>query len=241
MTILVGHVVEGHPLNGLIDALKQRILEAQSDGVDEEFSSAYELCSRAMGELRIAVAVPQEARLQTASEFGDQPSKVIVAYFLGLLRRNGVPDQAAHSQAATISHRLQLLRAFRDPDAVIAKTCQTVTRVLKDFPRSAANLRVGRNPGDVLDPYILSAARVLMCSGDFERTVSAATSHKVLMIIEGLLGHMHEDLIGAMRGNVRAPEPRGRTASTLNALRNPFPGADVIQPPLRPEDNTRFF
>ena len=55
-----------------------------------------------------------------------------------------------------------------------------------------------RNPGDVLKPYILDAG-LAMCAGDFEITVSATVAHKVLMIIEGLLGHLHEDVIRAMR------------------------------------------
>jgi hypothetical protein len=72
-----------------------------------------------------------------------------------------------------------------------------------------------------------------MCTGDFEHTISATVAHKVLMIIEGLLGHLHEDVIGAMRGNVRAPEPRDKEdQETLNFNTNPFPGADIVQPPL---------
>ena len=71
-----------------------------------------------------------------------------------------------------------------------------------------------------------------MCAGDFEGTISATVAHKVLMIIEGLLGHLHEDVIGAMRGNLRVPEPRGEDQETLNPASNPFPGADLMQPPL---------
>jgi len=35
--------------------------------------------------------------------------------------------------------------------------------------------------------------------------IGATVGHKVLMMIEGLLGHLHEDVLGAMRGNVRVP------------------------------------
>ena len=62
--------------------------------------------------------------------------------------------------------------------------------------------------------------------------VSATVAHKALMVIEGLMGHLHEDVVGAMRGNVRAPEPRGDDQERLDPLTNPFPGADVVQPPL---------
>ncbi|HUY36038.1 MAG TPA: hypothetical protein VMV69_25085 [Pirellulales bacterium] len=156
------------------------------------------------------------------------------------LASNGVPEQAIPLQAAGLAHRTQLLRAFRDPDLVISETCEKVGAVVNGFPREADNIRCGRNPGDVLDPYILAAAQVLMCDGDFEHTISATVGHKVLMIIEGLLGHLHEDVIGAMRGNIRAPEPRGIDQETLDPALNPFPGADIIQPPLATGRTLRF-
>jgi hypothetical protein len=41
----------------------------------------------------------------------------------------------------------------------------------------------------------------------FGITLTASVSHKALMMIEDLIGHLHEDVLGQMRGNVRAPEP----------------------------------
>ena len=60
------------------------------------------------------------------------------------------------------------------------------------------------------------------------------------MMIEGLLGHLHEDVIGEMRGNVRAPEPRGGEQEEIDAAINPFPGADVVQPPGQRSEALRF-
>jgi len=60
------------------------------------------------------------------------------------------------------------------------------------------------------------------------------------MIIEGLLGHLHEDVLGEMRGNVRAPEPRGLHQEMLDLETNPFPGADIIQPPFNENSQLRF-
>ncbi len=146
-----------------------------------------------------------------------------MAFYAVVLARSGVPEQAISLQAANLVHRTQLLRAFHDPDAVIAETCAKVVAVVGDFPKTASDIRCGRNPGDVLDPYILGAAQVLMCSGDFEHTISATVAHKVFMIIEGLLGHLHEDVIGAMRGNVRARSRAGRIRkrSTRRRTRSP--------------------
>ncbi len=47
------------------------------------------------------------------------------------------------------------------------------------------------------------------------------------------MGHLHEDVLGLMRGNVRIPEPRGDDQESFDYAANPFPGADLIQPPVR--------
>jgi hypothetical protein len=60
------------------------------------------------------------------------------------------------------------------------------------------------------------------------------------MMIEGLLGHLHEDILGRMRGNVRAPEPRGKDQEKLDYLTNPFPGADLLQVPTKTGGKVRL-
>lgn len=54
------------------------------------------------------------------------------------------------------------------------------------------------------------------------------------------MGHLHEEVIGRMRGNVRNPEPRTENAELLDFQFNPFPGADVIQPPLADDEPLRL-
>ena len=54
------------------------------------------------------------------------------------------------------------------------------------------------------------------------------------------MGHLHEDVIGNMRGNVRAPEPRGFNQEMIDPHDNPFPGADIVQPPLHAGGGLRF-
>ncbi len=238
--VRVLNVPRGHALNRLSAPLKQRIAAAQSDALEADFGSAHELCARVLSDLRIAVKPARSLSGWPASDLGDKPGKELVALYSEMLMQSGVPEQAISLQAANLAHRTQLLRAFRDPDKVIAETCDKVVEVARGFPQTAEDIRCGRNPGDVLDPYILGAAQVLMCAGDFEHTISATVAHKVLMIIEGLLGHLHEDVIGAMRGNVRAPEPRGEDQETLDPALNPFPGADIVQPPLANGRPLRF-
>jgi hypothetical protein len=53
------------------------------------------------------------------------------------------------------------------------------------------------------------------------------------------MGHLHEDTIGEMRGNIRAPEPRGFNQELLDPFENPFPGADVVQPPTQAGERLR--
>ena len=91
-----------------------------------------------------------------------------------------------------------------------------------------------------MDPYILTATQTLLYAGNFRNAIRATVAHKSLMIIEGLMGHLHEDLIGEMRGNVRAPEPRGFNQELIDPHDNPFPGADIVQPPLHAEGRLRF-
>jgi hypothetical protein len=214
------------------EPLKQRIVAAQKNSLDMEFNDAADLCARAMSELKVAIKTPPQLKGQPPANLGDQPAKDLIAFFSGLLKKNAIPAQAISLHAANLTHRVQLLRAFGRPDDVINDICAKVVEVVQGFPETAEDIQCGRNPGDVLDPYILGAAQILMCASDFEHTVSATVAHKVLMIIEGLLGHLHEDVIGAMRGNVRAPEPRGVDQEALNPATNPFPGADIVQPPL---------
>ncbi|MCO6459275.1 MAG: hypothetical protein J5I93_28530 [Pirellulaceae bacterium] len=226
------NVPADHSLNKLSEPLKQRIVAAQQNLFEMEFKNAAELCSRALSDLKIAITTPPDLSEQPPEYLGDQSSKDLFTFFSDILTQNGVPEQAVSLHAANLLHRVQLLRAYDKPDEVIRVTCDKVVEVVGGFPQTADDIRCGRNPGDVLDPYILGAAQILMCAGDFEHTISATVAHKALMIIEGLLGHLHEDVIGAMRGNVRIPEPRGDDQETMDYLTNPFPGSDIIQPPL---------
>jgi hypothetical protein len=216
------------------------MLVAQGNLIDMDFRNASELCERACSELKLAINLPHQLEDTPVSDFSDQPYKDLLSFFSALLLQNRVPEQAIRLQAASIAHRVQLLRAFQNPDAIVSDTCEKVTKKIADFPTNAEQMRRGRNRGDVLDPYILAAAQQLVCSGDLEATISATVGHKVMMIIEGLLGHLHEDVLGAMRGNVRAPEPRGRDQELLDPATNPFPGADIVQPPISNRRPIRF-
>jgi hypothetical protein len=149
-----------------------------------------------------------------------------------MLAAVGTPESAIGLHSTNLARRAQLLRAFDEPEAVLAWATAKVIAIIADLPKTAAEIEVGRNPGDVLDPYLLAATQSLLCEGDFRSAIGATVTHKALMILEGLMGHLHEEVIGRMRGNVKNPEPRADNAEILDFQFHPFPGADVIQPPL---------
>jgi hypothetical protein len=234
------HVPADHALNRLDPALRARFIKAQGEMIDMEFRTAGDLLRRVFDDLKLKLAAPAPIASQPVGAVADLAYKDLCPFFAEMLRASGVPDQANRRQAANLAHRVQLLRAFSEPDRIVDETVAKVSAIVAGFPRSAEHIQRGRNPGDVLDPYILAASQQLVYGGDLEGTFTATVAHKILMMIEGLLGHLHEDVVGAMRGNVRAPEPRGEDQETLNPATNPFPGADIVQPPLGERRPLRF-
>ncbi|MGH9942698.1 MAG: hypothetical protein ACRD9R_10135, partial [Pyrinomonadaceae bacterium] len=229
-----------HPLQRVSNDLKSQLIKAQATLLEIEMASAGDLCERTLSDLRISCDVPRQLydsplSFLTAQSYGD-----LLRFFAEMLLRAGLPEQSVLLHAANLTQRLQLVQAFDDPDKVVDRVQEKVHEIVDKFPREARDLERGRNPGDVIDPYILAATQYLLCGGDFEQAIGAAVSHKALMMIEGLIGHLHEDVIGLMRGNVRAPEPRGDDQEILNLEYNPFPGADVVQPPWSETRSLRF-
>ncbi len=229
-----------HPLQSCSDDLKNRILRAQRNLVGIEFASSGELCQRVLQDLKLSVKVRASLFDEPVRKLADAPFGVLLDFFTALLRRADLPEHAIPLHAVNLVQRLQLVRAFDQADALILRVREKVSRIVKTFPKNAADIQRGRNPGDVLDPYIIAATQTLMYAGNFEQAVAGTVAHKALMIIEGLLGHLHEDVIGEMRGNIRAPEPRGEDQENLSVRDNPFPGADVVQPPYNSSSKLRF-
>ena len=230
----------GHAFHKLTPALQQRMRAAQDAVGDPILANSYALAAAAFDDVKLALKPPAEWRDQASSDIADLRFADLVQTILELQLSQGVPQHGAQLSSIAAAQRVHLLRAFAKPDPVIEKTRAKVQEIVGDFPKTAADIECGRNPGDVLDPYILAATQYLVCAGDFQKAVSATVAHKALMIIEGLLGHLHEDVIGDMRGNIRVPEPRGKDQHILNFTSNPFPGADVMQPPLEEGGQPRF-
>jgi hypothetical protein len=215
------HLAADHPVHGIPDALLAEFRQAQETLLDPG-SPASELCASACRDAGCAEDPAAAFEGRALADVNDLSKAGLVA-----IMQEGSPGDDPELQAA-IAEQMQLHRAFADPEAVIRWVEDKVEAVVGDFPREAADIEQGRNPGDLLDPFIVSATQELVHGGGASDAIEAITSHKILMVIEGLIGHLHEDVIGRMRGNVRAPEPRGEE---LDFAKNPFPGADIVQPP----------
>ena len=220
------HLPPEHPLHKLPEPLRGRLAAAQRNLIHLEFPTAGAICARVFDELRIQVKTPTDLVEKPVGAVVDLSFQKLSQLMLGILQRAKVPEASVDSLSKTIAQRIQLLRAFPEPDRTLEAIEAKILEVVDSLPKTAADIERGKNPGDVLDPYILAASQHLLFAGDFGPSVSATVSHKALMMIEGLIGHLHEDVLGEMRGNIRAPEPRGENQEQISLEMNPFPGAD---------------
>jgi len=229
-----------HPAHRIGPTLRADMIRAQRSIIDRAFTNAAEFCRRVIADLRIAISVPASLEDEPVEAIANLPFAELQELFAQMLAEAGTPESGIVLTATNLARRAQLLRAFDDPDAVLQWATLKVMAIIADLPKTAREIECGRNPGDVLDPYLLAATQALLCEGDFRSAIGATVTHKGLMILEGLMGHLHEEVIGRMRGNVKNPEPRADNAEILDFQLNPFPGADVIQPPIRDGEPLRL-
>lgn len=233
-------VSDRNPIQRINEDVLARLIAAQANIVEHAFSDGAEFYARVFEDLKLSLAVPDDANEQPVQSVTDRPFSELVQDFIPILNEAAITGQSARIHAVNLAQRTQLLRAFEQPDVVSARVTSKIVQIIETFPHTSEDIERGRNPGDVLDPYILAATQTLLYGGDFREAIGATVAHKALMIIEGLMGHLHEDVIGDMRGNIRAPEPRGFNQELIDPHDNPFPGSDIVQPPTRDGENIRF-
>ena len=229
-----------NPIHRINENVLARLVSAQENIIECAFSDAASFYSHIFDDLKLSLAIPDDAKDKPVQHVSDRPFKELIRDLKSILADSGITGQSARIHAVNLAQRAQLMRAFDRPDDVLARVTEKVVEIIETFPRAAEDIERGRNPGDVLDPYILAATQTLLYGGNFQEAIGATVAHKALMIIEGLMGHLHEDVIGDMRGNIRAPEPSGFNQELIDPHDNPFPGADVVQPPTRDGENIRF-
>ncbi|MYH15871.1 MAG: hypothetical protein F4149_11920 [Gammaproteobacteria bacterium] len=229
-----------NPVQRVNPDLLAHLVAAQNNVLESQFANAAQLYAKVFNDLRLSLDVPAHLEDTTPQEASDRPLAQLMEVFVPILADADIVGPTARIHAANLAQRTHLIRAFEQPDAVLQQVTSKVEEVVRSFPHEASDIERGRNPGDVLDPYILTAAQILLYGGNFQNAIGATVAHKALMIVEGLMGHLHEDVIGMMRGNVRAPEPRGFNQELIDPHDNPFPGADIVQPPIGANDSLRF-
>jgi hypothetical protein len=229
--VLVEFLGPRHPIHRVHPTIKEDLIRTQQSIITRAFPTAYDFCARVLDDLKLNIHAPDSLKQKPVTDLADMSFADLKIFFNDLALMAGIPDSSAQLHAFNSAQRAQLVRAFDSPDLVIEWATQKAIAIITDLPHTARDIEVGRNPGDVLDPYLLTATQSLLCQNDFRQAISATVAHKALMILEGLLGHLHEEVVGRMRGNLKNPEPRGDNAELFDFMLNPFPGADVIQPP----------
>lgn len=221
--------------------LQSRMKLAQDNLFERSFSDASEFLGKVVDDLKIDVALPRSLRSTPCSTITRLDHGELVNFWVDVLKTADLAAHAIPNHAINLAQQTQLVQAFDDPEIALEQVEARVESVVNGFPQSASDIECGKNRGDVIDPYILAATQFLMCGGNFETAIGHMVAHKALMMIEGLMGHLHEDVLGIMRGNVRVPEPQGKeNKEVLDLILNPFPGADLVQPPWSESRGLRF-
>lgn len=239
-TTLVEFLPPNHAIQRIGPEIREALVRAQRSTIARDFADGHTFAQQVCADLRMDLKLPADLRESAVATVSDLPFANLLELWSDILRQNGVPDSAVAGHASNLAHRTQLVRAFADPEQTLRWAKEKTISVIGDFPRTAAHIERGRNPGDVLDPYILAATQVLLYRGDFQQAIGATVAHKALMILEGLMGHIHEEVLGRMRGNMKNPEPRGANQELYDAVLNPFPGADILQPPSATGERLRI-
>ena len=257
--MIVRFLPADHAIHRTSEETQRTLRKAQESTLAAQFANAHGFMEQVIDDLKSTVRPPEEMRNRPPAYVADQPMASLVDLWGKLYLQAGSPQDVAHNLAVAAAERSQLLRAYQHPETMLRWVKEKVEEQVGKLPQGAADLRRGRNKGDVLDPYILAATQLLLFADDRDAAVNATMAHKALMVLEGMLGHLHEEVMGRMRGNVRVPEPRKRKqrkaeadedtdedaegvedAGKLNLLANPFPGADAVQPPLSEGDSFSF-
>lgn len=235
MTVKLRYCDDNHPIYQVPNALLTRIRNAQDAVLEHAYSSSKEFCQHAC-----ALAMQPASLADTVA--GMKLDRLAALSHSELTAHFGASNTDLSPQAiGELCDHIQLLGAFADPNDAIERLRSRVELVVKGFPRTAAEIERGKNPGDVLDPFLLTATSELLFAGNVPDAMEATVAHKAMMMIEDLAGHLHEEVIGEMRGNLRVPEPSGVDKEQLDFEKNPFPGADVAQPPRELGTRFRFF
>jgi hypothetical protein len=143
----------------------------------------------------------------------------------------GLPTPEANKRYRVIIQRLLL---WKDLDEVVRIQARMYDRVIADLPRRLVDIEEAGGGRDILDPFIVAFTSRLLHSGAVPELLRTLISHKCLMKLEDLIGHLHGEVLGNAGGGESVPEPQGeadeagkRNKELWHELYNPYPGADA--------------
>ena len=158
-----------HPVLHLSDKMKSDFVRAQESVLSIAFPNAFSFCERVIADLKLSIAPLAEMRDQPASEVADLELADLEDIFDRILCSAEIPESARKKHSENLSRRAQLLRAFDSPETVLEWVTDKVVGTVDKLPKTAADIEVGSNRGDVLDPCLLAANQALLCKGDFKQ------------------------------------------------------------------------
>ena len=149
-----------------------------------------------------------------------------------------IPDAAKPSAEAAFLSGIKRLMIFENPKEVKSEIRPHFERLIKSLPRTLDELEVSGGGRDVLDPFIVAFDQLLLSRNSLTALLNNLLAHKCLMKLEDLIGHLHQEVLGRARGNIRVAEPEGvmgvdgkLNKELWHAEKNPYPGADVRHQP----------
>lgn len=118
-------VHDKNPIQRINPDIQARLIKAQQSAVERVFANAGELFKKIADDLKIAVNPPAGFSSRSAVAFTDLPLKNLLGEINPILAAAGVPESARPLQAVNFAYRVQLVRAFDDPDAMAAIIVET--------------------------------------------------------------------------------------------------------------------
>ena len=146
-----------NPIQRVNEEVRARLIAAQDNITHYAFPSGAHFYAKVFDDLKLSLTVPEKLQDKPVHDVSDTPFSGLVKDFLPILKAAGITDQSARIHAVNLARRTQLVRAFEQPDDVLSRVTGKISEIIQTFPRTAKDIERGRNPGDVLDPYILTA------------------------------------------------------------------------------------
>ena len=158
------HLPPNHAIHRTSREIQRDLRQAQDSSITAQFANAYEFMGHVAQDLKSTVKPPPQMRERPIAAIADLDLSDLLDVWSEVFdvwsevfQRSGAEPDIIQAQAIAAAERSQLLRAFYSPGSALVWNSDKVAEIIADLPKNADDIRRGRNPGDVLDPYILAA------------------------------------------------------------------------------------